>query len=59
MIVGLKEAIERELSSCNRQIASEALEVAKHKATYECLQDRACMLREFLKCFDVQEGAEQ
>ena len=39
-MVDIKEAIERELASCERQIAVEATEVAKHQAIYDCYRDR-------------------
>lgn len=48
----LKEIIEREYNSCQRDMATEAAEVIKHQAKYDCLQDRACMLMVFLKVIE-------
>ena len=48
-MVNIKEAIERELASCDRQLAVEATEVAKHQAIYDCYRDRKCMLEAFMK----------
>lgn len=56
----LKEIIEREYNRCQRDMATEAGEVVKHQAKYDCLQDRACMLREFLQVIEKeQEDGEQ
>ena len=53
----LKEIIEREYNRCQRDMATEAAEVVKHQAIHDCLQDRVCMLREFLKAAEKeQEG---
>ena len=52
----LKEIIEREYNRCQRDMVTEAAEVAKHQAIHDCLQDRACMLREFLKAAEKEQS---
>ena len=53
----LKEIMEREYKRCQRDIATEAGEIVKHQAIHDCLQDRACMLREFLQA--IEKDGEQ
>ena len=48
----LKEIMEREYKRCQRDMVTEAAEIARHQGKYDCLQDRACMLREFLQLAD-------
>lgn len=57
-MIDIKEAIERELASCERQIAVEATEVAKHQAIYDCYRDRMCMLEAFLGCISKESEVE-
>lgn len=52
----IKEAIERELASCDRQLDVEATEVAKHQAIYDCYRDRRCMLEAFLGIISKEEN---
>jgi len=47
-MMNIKEAFERELASCERQLSVEATEVAKHQAIYDCYRDRKCTLETFL-----------
>lgn len=51
----LKEIIEREYNRCQREMATEAAETVKHQAKYDCLQDRACMLRAFLQAIEKEQ----
>ena len=55
-MMGIKEAIERELASCERQLAVEATEVAKHQAIYDCYRDRLCMLKTFMEVVSKEEN---
>ena len=55
-MMGIKEAIERELASCDRQLAIEATEVAKHHAIYDCYRDRKCMLETFMEVVSKEEN---
>ena len=55
-MTNIKEAIERELASCDRQLDVEATEVAKHQAIYECYRDRRCMLEAFLGILSKEEN---
>lgn len=52
----LIEIMEREYKRCQRDMATEAAEVVKHQAIHDCLQDRACMLREFLKAAEKEQS---
>lgn len=52
----LKEIMEREYKRCQRDMVTEAAEIARHQAKYDCLQDRACMLREFLKAAEQEDN---
>ena len=52
----LKEIMEREYKRCQRDMVTEAAEIARHQGKYDCLQDRACMLREFLQLADKEEN---
>ena len=54
----LKEIIEREYNRCQRDMTTEASEITKHQAKYECLTDRACMLREFLQAIEKEGDTE-
>lgn len=54
----LKEIIEREYKRCQRDMVTEAAEIARHQGKYDCLQDRACMLREFLQLADKEENTD-
>jgi hypothetical protein len=55
----LKEIMEREYKRCQRDIATEASEIVKHQAIHDCLQDRACMLREFLQAIEKEQDGKQ
>jgi len=55
-MMNIKEAIERELASCERQLSVEATEVAKHQAIYDCYRDRKCMLETFLEVVSKEDN---
>ena len=55
----LKEIMEREYKRCQRDMVTEAAEIARHQARHDCLQDRAYMLKEFIEAAERETEQEE